>query len=55
MSVVDSVVAAITPPESEEARAEARAKAENIAQPGDWLNLILDHHRAIEQLLPSLG
>ncbi|MGJ3647503.1 hemerythrin domain-containing protein [Sphingomonas sp. GlSt437] len=54
MSVVDSVVAAITPPESEEARAEARAKAENIAQPGDWLNLILDHHRAIEAQFAAL-
>jgi hypothetical protein len=48
MSVIDKMVAAITPPESEEARAEARAKAEAIATPGSWLAQILDHHREIE-------
>ncbi len=48
MSVLDKMVAAITPPESDEARAEARAKAEAVAPPGSWLADILDHHRGIE-------
>ena len=48
MSILDKVVAAVTPPESDEARAEARAKAEAAATPGGWLAQILDHHREIE-------
>lgn len=48
MSIIDKAIAAITPPESEEARAKARAKAEKAAQPGDRLSQILTHHREIE-------
>jgi hypothetical protein len=48
MSILDKVVAAVTPPESDEQRAEARAKARNAATDGDWLSLVLDHHRQIE-------
>ena len=48
MSVIDKVVAAVTPPESDEARAEATRKAQAAAKPGDWLSQILDHHRAIK-------
>jgi len=48
MSIIDKMVAAVTPPESDEARAKARAKAEAIATPGSWLAQILDHHREIE-------
>ncbi len=48
MSVLDKAIAAITPPESDEARAEARAKAEAAATPGDWLSKVLEHHRQIE-------
>ncbi len=48
MSVLDKVIAAVTPPETDEARAEARRKAEAAASPGDWLDQILDHHRGIE-------
>jgi len=48
MSIVDKVVAAVTPPESDKARAEARAKARAAAGTGDWLALILDHHLKIE-------
>lgn len=48
MSVVDKVLGAITPPVSDETRAEAKAKARAAAQPGDWLSLVLDHHREIE-------
>jgi hypothetical protein len=48
MSVLDKVVAAVTPPESDEARAEARAKAQAAASAGDWLSMVLEHHRQIE-------
>ena len=48
MSILDKVVAAVTPPESDEQRAEARAKARNAATDGDWLSLVLEHHRQIE-------
>ncbi|MBC9033820.1 hemerythrin domain-containing protein [Sphingomonas sp. JC676] len=48
MSILDKAIAAITPPESDEARAKARAKAEAAARPGDWLSQILGHHRGIE-------
>jgi hemerythrin superfamily protein len=48
MSVLDKVIAAVTPPESEESRKEARAKAQDAAKPGDWLSMILTHHQQIE-------
>jgi len=48
MSFLDKVAAAIMPPESEQDRAEARAKAEGLSQGDDWLGLALDHHRQIE-------
>ena len=48
MSILDKVVAAVTPPESEKARREARDKAMAAATPGDWLSMALEHHQAIE-------
>jgi hemerythrin superfamily protein len=48
MSILDKVVAAVTPPESDEQRAEARAKARSAASDGDWLSLVLNHHTQIE-------
>lgn len=48
MSVLDKVIAAVTPPESDDARAEARRKAQNAAATCDWLRLVLDHHLQIE-------
>lgn len=48
MTFLDKAIAAITPPESEEARQKARRNAESIATPGGWLRKILDHHRGIE-------
>jgi hemerythrin HHE cation binding domain-containing protein len=48
MSIIDKVVAAVTPPESEDARREARAKALASAMPGDWLSMVLTHHQRIE-------
>jgi hypothetical protein len=54
MSLIDKVVAAVTPPESESARAEARAKAQSAATPGDWLSMVLKHHREIEAAFASV-
>src|ERR1700679_1657127 len=48
MSIIDKVVAAVTPPESDEARQEARDKARAASTPGDWLGLVLEHHLQIE-------
>lgn len=48
MSILDKVVAVVTPPESDEARAEARTKAQSAASVGDWLSMVLEHHRQIE-------
>jgi hypothetical protein len=48
MSLIDRVVAAVTPPESEEKRAAARAKARASAGENDWLAMILQHHVRIE-------
>lgn len=47
MSIVDKVLGAITPPETEEDRAEATAKARAAASDGDWLSMALDHHDQI--------
>lgn len=48
MSILDRFIAAVTPPESEEDRLEARKQATAAAMPGDWLDLILQHHMDIE-------
>jgi hypothetical protein len=54
MSFVDKVVAAVTPPESEESRRKARAKARAAAAANDWLALILDHHIRIEEAFAAV-
>src|SRR6266850_92670 len=48
MSLIDKLVAAVTPPESQEKRAAARAKARAVAGSNDWLAMILQHHVTIE-------
>jgi hypothetical protein len=48
MSILDKAIAAVTPPVSDEKRAEAHAKARAAAEPGDWLSQILDHHEEID-------
>lgn len=48
MTIVDKIIGAVTPPESEEAREKARAKARAAARPGSWLTMVLDHHLLIE-------
>src|ERR1700761_6559275 len=54
MSIVDKLVAAVTPPETEEARKDARAKAHSLASPGDWLSMVLEHHERIEAAFGSV-
>ncbi len=49
MSIIDKAIAAVTPPVSDEKRQEAHAKARSLAEPGDWLSQILDHHEAVER------
>jgi hemerythrin superfamily protein len=48
MSLKEKAVAAPTPSESQEARQEARAKAQTLTDPDDWLSNVLAHHRQIE-------
>ena len=54
MSLLDKMVAAVTPMESEEARIEARDQATAVAQSGDWLSMVLEHHRLIEAAFDSV-
>lgn len=54
MSVIDKVIAAVTPPESEESRREARESARRSAGNGDWLEQVLDHHLEIEAAFASV-
>jgi hemerythrin superfamily protein len=54
MSIVDKVIAAVTPVESDKDRAEARAKATTAAEDGDWLSLVLDHHIELEDALATV-
>jgi len=54
MSLIDKVVAAVTPPESEEKRREARAKAWAEAGQNDWLAQLLHHHEQIAALFGAV-
>jgi hypothetical protein len=54
MSIIDKAIAAITPPVSDEKRAEAHAKARTAAEPGDWLSQVLDHHEEIDEAFLAL-
>lgn len=49
MSLLDRLIDAVRPGETEEERQAARAAARAMATPGDWLSQILDHHQAIER------
>ena len=49
MSIIDKVVAAVTPAESAEERASARARARAASTPGDWLSMVLEHHVQLEK------
>lgn len=47
MSVLDKVIAAVTPPETDAARTAATAKAQACADAGSWLAVALQHHAHI--------
>ncbi|HEY2686392.1 MAG TPA: hemerythrin domain-containing protein [Steroidobacteraceae bacterium] len=49
MSILDRVIGAVTPPESEAARAKARQQALLATSAGDWLSMIIAHHIQIER------
>lgn len=48
MSLLEKVVSAVKPAQSQEQRQAARSRAESAAGLGDWLSLVLEHHRYIE-------
>ena len=48
MSVLDKVIAAVTPLESEEERRSARAQARAAASQAPWLARVLHHHEQVE-------
>jgi len=48
MTILDKVIAAVTPPESQEERQKARAEARAVAQHSPWLARVLEHHERIE-------
>lgn len=48
MSILDKIVAAVTPPESEDDRREARERAEACTAKAPWLAMVLEHHRQID-------
>lgn len=54
MSLLDKVIAAVTPPETAAARLKAREKAMGLAKPDDWLSMILEHHQRIEALFSAV-
>jgi hemerythrin superfamily protein len=54
MSILDKVVSAVTPLESEEQRNDARSRARAAARPGDWLSLVLEHHVWIENAFAAV-
>ncbi len=49
MSILDRLIAAVSLPEHENAREDARTMARNASTPGDWLWQIVEHHVELEQ------
>jgi hypothetical protein len=49
MTILDKVIAAVTPIEDSEKNQKARAQAEAVAGSTGWLAAVLDHHKQIEQ------
>jgi hypothetical protein len=49
MSIIDKALGALTPPESDDARAEATRKARAATQGADWLAMALEHHDEIRK------
>lgn len=54
MTLMDKVIAAVSPQESDEARAQARSRARAAAGSSGWLAMILDHHLEIEDAFEAV-
>ncbi len=54
MSILHRLIAAVTLPEHENAREDARTMALQAAAPGDWLAQIVEHHRGLEQAFEAV-
>ncbi len=54
MSILDKLIAAVTPPESDEARAEARQRATSYVDRAPWLADVLEHHRRIDSAFAAV-
>jgi hemerythrin superfamily protein len=48
MSIFDKAIDAMTPRADDKAKRTARTHAQALATPGDWLFVVLQHHRQIE-------
>lgn len=48
MSILDKVIAAVTPPESDQDRIEARDRARQLVSRAPWLTDVLQHHEQID-------
>ena len=55
MSVLDKVVATLTPEPSAEKKAEARARARAESGGSGWLALVIDHHERIDALFAEMA
>jgi len=54
MTIMEKVVSALTPSESDEKRQAARSKARNAASGNDWLSLVLSQHEQIESAFQAV-
>lgn len=55
MSLIDEVIAKVTPTESEADRREARVAARRAAADCEWLAQVLEHHARIETAFAEAG
>jgi hemerythrin superfamily protein len=55
MSILDKAIAAITPTEKPEERAQARTRAYELARTSPWLGRVLDQHREIESAFEAVA
>lgn len=54
MSILDKIIAAVTPPESEADRAQARSRALEYTDRAPWLGMVIDHHRQIDDAFAAV-
>ena len=54
MTILDKVIAAVTPAETQEERDNARAQARAVANDSPWLRRVLQHHQEIESAFAAV-